>query len=208
LKTAPSPPEFPPRFDRLQGAPRGLLLYYILHKVSQGPTHGYEISQDIEQKTNGAWRPAAGSIYPMLKKLDGLGYIRAKSGTSKRLSETEQRVYEITPLGLDYLKEGRAMFANAGDKFSSVRRLFLELIDPQNASKFFVEGSRMHFEGSREIVESKMSSLPEDEVESILKEYELGLERQLSWTRGKIAQFERVAPKLQGKRKSNSVRGE
>jgi DNA-binding PadR family transcriptional regulator len=175
---------------KLQGAPRGLLLYYVLHKISQGPTHGYEITQDIEEKTDGAWRPAPGSIYPMLKKLVSQSLIKAasESGT-KRSSENEQRVYEITPLGKKYLEEGKEMFANAGQRFGSVRKIFIEMIEPRNSAKFFTEGARMHFEGSRAIVESKMGSLPPSELESILKEYAINLERQLEWTKAKIAQM-------------------
>jgi DNA-binding PadR family transcriptional regulator len=174
---------------KLQGAPRGLLLYYVLHKISQGPTHGYEIAQDIEEKTDGAWRPAPGSMYPMLKKLVSQGWIKASESGSKRSSENEQRVYEITPLGRKFLGEGKEMFANAGHRFGSVRKIFIEMIEPKNSAKFFTEGARMHFEGSREIVESKMGSLPPSELESVLKEYAINLERQLEWTRAKIAQM-------------------
>ena len=59
----------PSAHDRLHSAPKGLLRYYILHKIAQKPIHGYEIIQDIDSKTEGAWRPGAGSLYPILKKL-------------------------------------------------------------------------------------------------------------------------------------------
>src|SRR6266480_4188987 len=63
--------------DRLHSAPKGLLRYYILHKIAQKPIHGYEIIQDIDSKTEGAWRPGAGSLYPILKKLVTEGLIKA-----------------------------------------------------------------------------------------------------------------------------------
>src|SRR5438552_3272151 len=63
--------------DRLHSAPKGLLRYYILHKIAQKPIHGYEIIQDIDSKTEGAWRPGAGSLYPILKKLVSEGLIKA-----------------------------------------------------------------------------------------------------------------------------------
>jgi DNA-binding PadR family transcriptional regulator len=188
LKSAKASPRSPALLSRPQGAPRGLLLYYVLHKISKGPTHGYEIAQDIEEKTEGAWRPAPGSIYPMLKKLVSQGLIKARK-TTKRASETEQRIYEITPEGLTYLKEGKEMFANASHRWSFMRRIFLELIEPKDASRFLLDGSRDYFEGSREIVDSKLTSLPSSEIESILKEYALNLERQLEWTKGKIGQI-------------------
>src|SRR3989454_929546 len=55
--------------QRPHGAPRGLLMHYALYKIAQRPSHGYELLQDIESRTEGAWRPGAGSIYPMLKKM-------------------------------------------------------------------------------------------------------------------------------------------
>src|SRR5256712_10867936 len=64
--------------DRLHSAPKGLLRYYILHKIAQKPIHGYEIIQDIDSKTEGAWRPGAGSLYPILKKLVSEGLIKAE----------------------------------------------------------------------------------------------------------------------------------
>src|SRR5580698_694175 len=84
-----------------QGAPRGLLLHYMLRKIAQSPCHGYEILQDIDSKTEGAWRPGAGSIYPILKKLVTNGYIKANEGTRG----VDRKVYSITPKGLESIKE-------------------------------------------------------------------------------------------------------
>src|ERR1035441_5342302 len=74
-----------------QGAPRGLLLHYMLRKISKNPCHGYEILQEIDAKTEGAWRPGAGSIYPILKKLLENGYIQSDQKTG-----ADRRIYSIT----------------------------------------------------------------------------------------------------------------
>lgn len=163
--------------------------FYILHKISLGPTFGYEISQDIEEKTEGAWRPAPGSIYPMLKKLVDEGLIR---GSSKiRGSETSQRVYEITPEGSKCLKEGKKMFAGAGQRWSAMRRIFMDLMDPVQISNFLVEGSKLQFEMSQELISSKILMLSQTDAEYTLREYALNLERQLSWTKSRLAQFDK-----------------
>ncbi len=178
-------------FSRPQGAPRGLLLYYILHRISIRPTHGYEIAQDIEEKTEGAWHPAPGSVYPMLKKLVLKGLIRSTTSLARRNSETEQRAYEITPKGSHYLKQGQEIFASAGHRWSSMRRIFIELIDPVHAAEFLVNGSKVHFMTSQEIIDSKLGKLPSTEAEYVLKEYSLNLERQLDWTRAKLSQLDK-----------------
>lgn len=165
---------------RPQGAPRGLLFYYILHKVAEKPTHGYEILQDIDSKTEGGWRPGPGSIYPMLKKLVTEGLIKSDSAKG---TETSQRVYHIAPAGQKKLCEAHELFSSAGKKWSSLRRIFVEMMDPKDLAKFFVDGSRTNFQMAQEIFESKMDKLPEGESKFILREYALILERQLDWSR-------------------------
>jgi DNA-binding PadR family transcriptional regulator len=187
-KISPAKRELSSFLQRPQGAPRGLLHFYILHLISKGPTHGYEISQSIEEKTEGSWRPGAGSIYPTLKKLVREGLIRTSSKTSLPLSS--QRVYEITPKGMDCLREGKDMFTNAGKKWSSMRAIFVELMDPSDIPSFIVEGSKASFQMSRYVVDSKFSKMSEEEAEFTLKEYALNLERQLTWTKSKLQELQ------------------
>jgi DNA-binding PadR family transcriptional regulator len=164
--------------DRLHSAPKGLLRYYILHKIAQKPIHGYEIIQDIDSKTEGAWRPGAGSLYPILKKLVSEGLIKAEAEPSE---EATRRVYQITSKGVESLAHAKEMFASFQLRFGSLRRLFIELIDPENLATFFVEGSNRQFQMAQEMVESKQNKISAADLEYILKEYMLNLERQMSW---------------------------
>jgi DNA-binding PadR family transcriptional regulator len=164
--------------DRLHSAPKGLLRYYILHKIAQKPIHGYEIIQDIDSKTEGAWRPGAGSLYPILKKLVSEGLIRAEPEPS---AEATRRVYQITPKGVESLAHAKEMFANFQQRFGSLRRLFIDLIDPENLATFFVDGSNRQFQMAQEMLESKQNKIPAADLEYILKEYMLNLERQMNW---------------------------
>src|SRR2546426_6202162 len=164
--------------DRLHSAPKGLLRYYILHKIAQRPIHGYEIIQDIDSKTEGAWRPGAGSLYPILKKLVSEGLIKAEPELS---AEATRRVYQITPKGVESLVHAKEMFANFQQRFGSLRRLFIDLIDPENLATFFVDGSNRQFQMAQEMLESKQDKIPPSDLEYILKEYMLNLERQMNW---------------------------
>jgi DNA-binding PadR family transcriptional regulator len=172
--------------DRLHSAPKGLLRYYILHKISQKPIHGYEIIQDIDSKTEGAWRPGAGSLYPILKKLVSEGLIKADPEPSE---EATRRVYHITPKGVESLAHAKEMFANFQQRFGSLRRLFIELIDPENMATFFVDGSNRQFQMAQEMLESKSEKLTRTDLEYILKEYLLNLERQMNWANRMLAQI-------------------
>ena len=164
--------------SRLHSAPKGLLRYYILHKIAQKPIHGYEIIQDIDSKTEGAWRPGAGSLYPILKKLVSEGLIKAEPEPTE---EATRRVYHITPKGVESLAQAKEMFANFQQRFGSLRRLFIELIDPENLATFFVDGSNRQFQMAQEMLESKQNKISQADLEYILEEYTLNLERQMNW---------------------------
>jgi DNA-binding PadR family transcriptional regulator len=167
-------------------APRGLLLVYLLHKIALKPAHGYEILQDIEAKTNGAWRPGAGSIYPILKKLLANGFIETDCAD---VGETGHKVYSITSKGLTFMKEIKKNYSNAGQRWSSMRGIFLELMENSDLSKFFTDGVRMQSDFAQEIFKSKGNKIPREEAEYTLKEYILILERQLAWANQTLSQL-------------------
>src|SRR5438094_2530179 len=164
--------------DRLHSAPKGLVQYSILHKVGQHPIHRYEIIPDILSQNEGAWRPGAGSLYPILKKLVSEGLIKAEPEPS---NEATRRVYQITPKGVESLAHAKEMFANFQQRFGSLRRLFIELIDPENLATFFVDGSNRQFQMAQEMLESKRDKISPADLEYILKEYTLNLEKQMNW---------------------------
>jgi len=175
---------------RLHSAPKGLLRHYILHRIAQGPVHGYEVIQDIDTKTEGAWRPGAGSLYPLLKKLESEGLIKAEEGSKE---EATRRVYHVTLKGQQSLAESKEMLTNFQQRWSFMRKIFIELIDPDKAANFFVDSSNRQFQLAREILETKSGKMPKADVEYMLKEYILGLERQLAWANEKTKE---VKPKI------------
>jgi DNA-binding PadR family transcriptional regulator len=46
--------------------------------------HGYEMIKEVEERSEGAWTPSAGSIYPMLQLLEDEGLIRGEDSDGKR----------------------------------------------------------------------------------------------------------------------------
>ena len=49
--------------------------------------HGYEMITEVEDRTGGAWRPSAGSIYPTLQLLEDEGLIEGTEAEGKRRFE-------------------------------------------------------------------------------------------------------------------------
>ena len=76
-------------------AKRGDVRAAILLALSDEPMHGYQIMQQLEQRSGGAWRPSPGSVYPTLQLLEDQGLIKGEEAEGKRVfSLTEAGVAE------------------------------------------------------------------------------------------------------------------
>src|SRR5215204_1942710 len=65
-------------------ARRGDVRAATLALLAERPMHGYEMIKELEQRTDGAWRPSAGSIYPTLQLLEDEGLIKGEESEGKR----------------------------------------------------------------------------------------------------------------------------
>ncbi len=85
--------------------PSGVLGIYALATIErEGRAYGYELSERIAQRTDGAWRPGAGAVYPALELLAARGLVRSTR-------EGRRRVYRITPSGRAHLRRVRRRIA-------------------------------------------------------------------------------------------------
>ncbi|WP_372594610.1 PadR family transcriptional regulator [Actinotalea sp.] len=55
--------------------PRGDVRAAILLLLAEQPRHGYELIQEIAERSDGAWTPSPGSVYPALSALEDEGLI-------------------------------------------------------------------------------------------------------------------------------------
>jgi DNA-binding PadR family transcriptional regulator len=46
--------------------------------------HGYEMMQELAERTHGLWRPSPGSLYPALQLLEDQGLVRSESADGRR----------------------------------------------------------------------------------------------------------------------------
>lgn len=46
--------------------------------------HGYEIIQELAERTGGIWKPSPGSVYPTLQLLEDEGFVVAEEDAGKR----------------------------------------------------------------------------------------------------------------------------
>jgi DNA-binding PadR family transcriptional regulator len=66
-------------------ARRGDVRASILALLKDRPMHGYEMIQEIGERSGGAWRPSPGSVYPTLQLLEDEGLIASRSEGGKNL---------------------------------------------------------------------------------------------------------------------------
>ncbi|WP_055604037.1 PadR family transcriptional regulator [Streptomyces aureus] len=66
-------------------ARRGDVRASILALLRDRPMHGYEMIREIGERSDGAWRPSPGSVYPTLQLLEDEGLITSASEGGKKL---------------------------------------------------------------------------------------------------------------------------
>lgn len=95
-----------PPWGRPQGgrAPRGNVRNAILALLQEGPRHGYQLMQDIAERSHGQWRPSPGSVYPVLSSLADEGLVDDEKIEGRR-------VFSLTAAGRAYVEEGGAEIA-------------------------------------------------------------------------------------------------
>jgi DNA-binding PadR family transcriptional regulator len=90
---------------------RGDIRAAVLALVAEQPRHGYEIIQEIAERSGGAWRPSPGSVYPTLSQLEDEGLVRVEQTDGRK-------VVQLTEAGTTYVAEHReeldAVWASVG----------------------------------------------------------------------------------------------
>jgi DNA-binding PadR family transcriptional regulator len=87
-------------FPRGPRARRGDVRAAALLLLAEDPRNGYQIMQEIEQRSGGVWRPSPGSVYPALAQLEDEGLVRVEERDGRR-------TYALTDNGRAYVDERR-----------------------------------------------------------------------------------------------------
>jgi DNA-binding PadR family transcriptional regulator len=77
---------------------RGDVRLAIIDVLAVQPMNGYQVIQQIAERTRGEWKPSPGSVYPTLQQLQDEGLIR-ESGEGGR------RTFELTEEGRSFVEE-------------------------------------------------------------------------------------------------------
>ena len=79
-------------------ARRGDIRTAALLLLAEEPRNGYQIMQEVQERSEGAWSPSPGSVYPALQQLEDEGLIRSEEVDGRKL-------FRLTDEGLARVKE-------------------------------------------------------------------------------------------------------
>jgi DNA-binding PadR family transcriptional regulator len=105
--------------DRGRGrgrAGRGDVRAAIVSLLSEEPRNGYQIIQDINDRTGGLWRVSSGSVYPTISQLEDEGLIEPTDGNGRRL-------FSLTQAGREYAEQNAEQLAQLWEAGAEDARL-------------------------------------------------------------------------------------
>ena len=134
---------------------------------------GYSIMRAIEDKTEGAWRPGPGTVYPLLRSL-------VKEDLLEKVGSAEAGAtvkYSVTKKGKQELEEMQRTLASAGKRERVMIRLFADLLPAQVWASAFVNRGKEIFD----VFQEKISQIPQPQREAMLREAKMMLDANISW---------------------------
>src|SRR4051812_32474827 len=74
------------RRGRGDRARRGDVRAAILLALEEQPMHGYQLIQEIGERSGGVWQPSAGAIYPALALLEDEGFVTITADGGRKMA--------------------------------------------------------------------------------------------------------------------------
>jgi DNA-binding PadR family transcriptional regulator len=99
-------------------ARRGDVRTAILDVLAVEPMNGYQVIQQIAQRSGGAWKPSPGSVYPTIQQLEDEGLVEGAEQDGRRL--------------LRLTEEGRRYVEEHPDELAATWRPFEEGADAES----------------------------------------------------------------------------
>jgi DNA-binding PadR family transcriptional regulator len=130
---------------------RGDVRAAVLVLLDEGPMTGYGLMGEIERRSDGAWRPSPGSVYPTLALLEDEGLVRPQEGEGRT-------PYELTDEGKAHVEEHREQlgepWTKSAEGFGEGRLEVRSLIGPLAAAAMQVAmaGDDAQIERAKEIL--------------------------------------------------------
>jgi DNA-binding PadR family transcriptional regulator len=109
-------------------ARRGDIRTAALLLLAEEPRNGYQIMQEVQERSDGVWRPSPGSVYPALSQLEDEGLIRTEQGDGRKLfALTDQGRAAVQERGEDKPAPWEQMSGDVSDEAHALGKLMREV---------------------------------------------------------------------------------
>ncbi|HEY2642872.1 MAG TPA: PadR family transcriptional regulator [Galbitalea sp.] len=117
------------QFERKAGTRvgRGDVRAAVLALLNEKPMHGYQIIQEIEERSGGAWKPSPGSVYPTLQLLADEGLISAEESNGRKSYSLTDEGKRVADAASDRATPWEAQSARDGFRSGVLTKAGIEL---------------------------------------------------------------------------------
>ncbi|MCW4353203.1 PadR family transcriptional regulator [Hoyosella sp. YIM 151337] len=102
---------------------RGDVRAAVLLLLAESPMHGYQLIQEIEERSGGEWKPSPGSIYPTLSALEDEGLLVIERVEGRKTARLTDAGTEHVTSQHDKLGDPFAAVAGGADGATQARDL-------------------------------------------------------------------------------------
>ena len=116
---------------RGRGSGRSWIQLLILRVLYEKPLHGYGLIEEVNKLLTGRRPLKPGSLYTILRRMEKSGLLSSEWDSES--SRLKRRVYTLTPMGLERLKNGRRMVKGQRKVIEEMMRFYKKHF-PENES--------------------------------------------------------------------------
>ena len=160
----------------LKETQKGYIRIAVLILLNKKSHHGYEMMKELDERTNGFWKPTAGGIYPILQDLEKSKYIEGKWDCD---TKRKRKSYSITLEGKKVLEHTLAKENRLFNTMADLLREYMkDVLDvevnstqlPKAPFALFLEEDKCKPEDTKRILENKRAH-----TESIIRKLQENL---------------------------------
>jgi DNA-binding PadR family transcriptional regulator len=109
-------------------ARRGDIRTAALLLLAEEPRNGYQIMQEVQERSGDVWRPSPGSVYPALQQLEDEGLIRSEEHDGRKLFVlTDEGRAQVEQRGPDRPAPWEQMSGDVSSEHHELGRLIREV---------------------------------------------------------------------------------
>jgi DNA-binding PadR family transcriptional regulator len=132
-------------------ARRGDIRTAALLLLAEEPRNGYQIMQEVQERSDGVWRPSPGSVYPALQQLEDEGLIRSEETDGRKLfALTDDGRAHVAERDDDKPAPWEQMSGEVSDEAHELGKLIREVVVA--FSQVMRTGSSAQFAKAREVL--------------------------------------------------------